>query len=335
MKIGIVGTGSWGTALGNVLADNGHQVLFWGRNMLEVDDININHKNEIYFPNVALNDTLEATVDFERMNEVNVILLAVPTAAVEEVSQRLNELLDHPVIIINVAKGFHPVSHDLLSEVIEKSIDESKRLGVVSLIGPSHAEEVVERKLTTVNSVCVNEAIAHEIQVLFSNQYFRVYRNTDVIGSQIGVAIKNIIAVVSGAASGLDLGDNARAALITRGLAEMTRYGVHFGAKPETFLGLCGVGDLIVTCSSVHSRNFQAGFKIGQQDSAVEFMKNLTTTVEGVHATKVVYEVMKEENIDMPLTEQAYLVLYKGKKPSDAIRDLMLRDLKHESDQSF
>lgn len=330
MRIGVIGTGSWGTALANVLADNSHDVLMWGRNEKEVLDIQDKHQNTLYFENTILNENLKATQNFNDLQGSDVYLLAVPTAAVEEVSLRLNEVIDKPAIIINVAKGFHPVTHDLLSDVIENSIDQSKRLGVVSLIGPSHAEEVVLRKLTTVNAVCADESIAFTIQKLFSNDYFRVYRNTDVIGCQIGVAIKNIIAVISGAAAGLDLGDNARAALITRGLAEMTRYGVYFGAQPETFLGLCGVGDLIVTCSSEHSRNFQAGLEIGQTNSAVDFMKHITKTVEGIHATKVVYEVMVEENIDMPLTSEAYKVLYEGKKPSDAIIDLMNRELKDE-----
>lgn len=331
MRIGVIGTGSWGTALANTLADNGVDVLMWGRSEKEVHDISVEHCNSLYFQETKLNESLKATMVFEDLKGSDVYLLAVPTAAVEEVSLRLNQLIDKPAIIINVAKGFHPVTHDLLSSVIEKSIDSSKRLGVVSLVGPSHAEEVVLRKLTTVNAVCEDETIALQIQKLFSNEYFRVYRNTDVIGCQIGVAIKNIIAVVSGAAAGLDLGDNARAALITRGLAEMTRYGIHFGALPETFLGLCGVGDLIVTCSSEHSRNFQAGYEIGKANSAVEYMKHISKTVEGIHATKVVHEVCLEQGIDMPLTQQAYQVLYEGKRPSDAIKDLMNRELKDEA----
>ena len=306
MKITVIGTGSWGTALANVLADNNQEVTLFGRSSEEVNDIHNNHRNTIYFGDVELNSKLTASEDFKVVSNADIILLAVPTAAVESVCVQLNETLDHPVVIINVAKGFHPKTHELLSQVIERIMDPKKLRGLVSLIGPSHAEEVVLRKLTTVNAVSKDEDIATEIQTLFSNSYFRVYRNTDVIGSQIGVGIKNIIAVISGVAAGLDLGDNARAALITRGLAEMTRYGVHFGAKPETFLGLCGVGDLIVTCSSPHSRNFQAGFEIGKSNSAEAFMKNITKTVEGIHATKAVYEVMREEGINMPLTEQAY-----------------------------
>lgn len=331
MKVGVIGSGSWGTALAQVLCDNQHEVLVWGRSEFEINDINKNHLNSTYFDQTPLNKALRGTLEFDELIDSDIILLAVPSGAVESVTERVNALMVKPVIIINVAKGFHPETHELLSEVIERVMDPEKLSGVVSLIGPSHAEEVVLRKPTTINAVSSDELLAEAVQVLFSNSYFRVYRNTDVIGSQIGVAIKNIMAVVSGAAAGLDLGDNARAALMTRGLAEMTRYGLHFGAKAETFLGLCGVGDLIVTCTSPHSRNFQAGFQIGKANSAKDFLENNTKTVEGISAMKAVYDVIQEEGIDMPITEEAYKVVYEGKTPLSAIKDLMERDLKHES----
>lgn len=332
MKIGILGSGSWGTALGNVLADNGHEVLIWGRKLDEVVDIHLHGYNEAYFPGVKLNESLDATTDINKLNDADVMLLAVPTGAVEEVSEQLNGLLTKPTLIINVAKGFHPLTHELLMDVIKRVVDEDKRSAVVSLIGPSHAEEVVEKGLTVVNAVSDDIEAAKTIQNLFSNNYFRVYTNTDTIGAQVGVAIKNIIAVASGVLAGLGMGDNAKAALMTRGLAEMTRYGVSMGAKPETFLGLCGVGDLIVTCTSVHSRNYQAGYSIGKNNSAKHFFDNNSKTVEGVFAAKVVHEVAKEKNISMPITEQVYLVVYEGKNPIDAITDLMERDLKSEND---
>lgn len=330
MKVGVIGSGSWGTALAQVLCDNKHDVTIWGRNEIEINDINQNHRNSLYFENAPLNESLKATLDFNDMKGSDVIVLAVPSGAVESVALRLNDVLDKATTIINVAKGFHPLTHELLSQVIERVMNKDILAGVVSLIGPSHAEEVVLGKVTTINAVSSDELLAESVQVLFSNSYFRVYRNTDVIGAQIGVAIKNIIAVVSGAAAGLDLGDNARAALMTRGLAEMTRYGVYFGGKPETFLGLCGVGDLIVTCTSPHSRNFQAGFQIGQANSAKEFMETNTKTVEGISAMKAVYDVIKDKGISMPITEEAYAVVYEGKEPLIAIRDLMDRDLRHE-----
>ncbi|CAM4193953.1 NAD(P)H-dependent glycerol-3-phosphate dehydrogenase [Erysipelothrix aquatica] len=330
MKIGIIGSGSWGTALGQVLADNQHEVLIWGRKLDEVVDIHLYSQNETYFPGIKLNESLDATQDFEEVVNADVVLLAVPTSAVEEVAKRLNETLTRPVTIINVAKGFHPETHELLIDVIERVVDAEKRLGVVSLIGPSHAEEVVLRDLTTINAVSLNQDAAELVQNLFSNDYFRVYTNNDVIGTQVGVAIKNIIAIASGCLQGLDYGDNARAALMTRGLAEMTRFGVALGGEAETFLGLCGVGDLIVTATSQHSRNFQAGFMIGKNNSSQAFFDTNDKTVEGVFAAKVVHNMAKSMNVSMPITEEVYKVVFEGKEPVTAIRELMQRDLKAE-----
>lgn len=330
MKVGVVGSGSWGTALAQVLADNEVDVLIWGRSLDEVVDIQKYHLNEAYFPQVKLNPNIKASHNFNDLKDADIILLAVPTAAVESVSRQLNDILEKETVIINVAKGFHPTTHALLSDVIKDTVEKDKLKGVVSLIGPSHAEDVVLRKLTAVNAVSEDQALAYDIQHLFSNDYFRVYRTDDVIGAQIGVAIKNIIAVAAGIIAGLDLGDNARAALITRGLAEMTRFGVHFGGRAETFLGLCGVGDLVVTASSVHSRNYQAGLLIGQADSAENFLSNNTKTVEGVHAAKAVYEIAEEAGISMPITQEIYRVIYENKTPSVAIAELMARDLKKE-----
>lgn len=331
MKIGIIGSGSWGTALGQVLADNNHDVLIWGRKLDEVVDIHLYNLNEAYFPGVKLNEKLDATQDFEDLMDSDIILIAVPTAAIEEISRVLDETLVKKTLIINVAKGLHPTTHELLMDVIERVIRPEKLAGVVSLIGPSHAEEVVLRELTTLNAVSKDEALAIQVQELFSNEYFRVYTNTDTIGSQIGVAIKNIVAVASGALTGLGMGDNAKAALMTRGLAEMTRFGVAMGGNASTFLGLCGVGDLIVTCTSPHSRNFQAGFEIGKNNSARDFFKNNTKTVEGVHAAKVIHELAQEKGVSMPITEQVYQVIYEEKEPLKAISELMQRDLKAET----
>lgn len=330
-KVAFLGSGSWGTALAQVLVDNGHEVLMWGRNPDEINDIQNNHKNSAFFGDLAISPKIKATHDLSDLKDFDYFLMAVPTAAVESVTKEINQLVNKKVVIINVAKGFHPKTHHLLSDVIEENMDPEKLRGVVSLIGPSHAENVIERLHTAVNSVSKDEALAKEVQFMFSNQYFRVYRSTDLVGAQIGVAVKNIIAVAAGIAEGLNLGDNARAALITRGLAEMTRFGVSRGAKAETFLGLTGVGDLVVTASSHHSRNFQAGLEIGKKDSGKDFLANNTKTVEGIHAAKAVHEIAQEENISMPITEQVYKVVYENKIPSLAIKELMNRDLKEEA----
>lgn len=330
MKITVLGSGSWGTALAQVLADNHHSVMIWGKDLDEVVDIHMYHQNEKYFPGIHINEDIEATNDLSLANKAEIVVLAVPTGAIEDVCKLINEHFHKKIIIVNVAKGFHPVTHKRLSVVIRETVDEEILEDVVSLIGPSHAEEVIQRLLTTINAVCENEESSIKVQHAFSNNYFRVYRNTDVIGAETGVAIKNIIAIASGILSGLGLGDNARAALMTRGLAEMSRYGTYFGAKPETYLGLTGVGDLIVTCTSVHSRNFQAGLLIGQHDSARIFWDTNTKTVEGVKAAKVIYEEAKKLKISMPITEQVYRVLYENVPPSQSVLELMQRELKAE-----
>ncbi len=331
MKITVVGSGSWGTALANVLAQNGHDILIYGVNEDEIRDINENHMNQKYFENVKLNEKLIASTDYDNVLESEVILLAVPSGAIESVCLELNKKLNHPVYIINVAKGFHPVSHKYLMDVIEETLNPKLLKAVISLIGPSHAEEVVINQLTALNAVSKDLEAAQLVQELFSNDFFRVYTNTDVIGAQIGVAVKNIIALASGVASGLGYGDNTRAALITRGLNEMARYGMHFGGKLDTFLGLSGVGDLVVTATSKHSRNFQAGFEVAQAGGADNWNKTNQKTVEGVMAAKIVHEEALKHNIEMPITEQVFEVFYNNKDPKQAIHDLMTRELKHEN----
>ena len=330
MKISILGTGSFGTALANNLIINKHEVVLWGICEEDVLDINNNHRMSKYFDNVILNSNLKATMDLNEIKDSDMILFAVPSIAIESVCKQIRSYITKPFIAINVAKGFHPESHLRLSEVINNALKDYKLIDVVSLIGPSHAEEVVINLITSINAVCVNEASSKLVQQAFSNDTFRVYRNTDVIGAEIGVALKNIIALASGILTGLGQGDNARAALMSRGLNEIVKYGTHFGGKLETYLGLTGLGDLIVTCTSYHSRNFQAGLAIGKANSVEEFMKNNTKTVEGIICAKIVHEVALEHNISMPITEQIYNILFNNKKPSDCIKDLMNRDLKHE-----
>lgn len=330
MKTVVIGSGSWGTALTQVLVDNHQDVIVWGKNPAEVEDINLHHKNSRFFPDVVLHEQVKATLDLDVVCDADIILLSVPTIAIEEMCAKIAKRLSHPVIVVNTAKGFHPKTNDRMSNVIRNTMPKETLKSVVSLIGPSHAEEVVLRMLTTICAVSLCEEDANTIQKLFSNSYLRVYRGDDEIGSEIGVALKNAIAVASGVLSGVGYGDNTKAALITRGLAEMIRYGVAMGGRQETFMGLTGIGDLIVTCTSVHSRNFQAGYEIGTHNSAHYFWEHNTKTVEGVRTAKVVYEVAKQKHIDMPIVEEIYRVLYEDKQPQQSAHDLMLRDLKHE-----
>ena len=263
-KIGVLGTGSWATALSRVLIDNQNEVIMYGIDQNQIDDINNNHQNKTFFKDVLLEKEIKATNNLE--------------------------------------------------EALK-----------------DHAEEVVIRMLTTVCAVSLDEKMAEDVQMLFSNDYFRVYRLTDEVGAEYGVAIKNVIAVAAGVLSGIGYGDNTKAALITRGLAEMVRYGMKKGGKLETYMGLTGVGDLIVTCSSVHSRNFQAGVEIGKTNDAREFMKNNKKTCEGIRTCKVIYEDAKKyDDIELPIINAIYNVLYNNHEPKREIQQLMKRELKIE-----
>lgn len=332
MNITVLGTGTWGTALAQLLCDNGNKVIMYGIEKSEVDDININHLNAKYFgPDILLPADLKATMDLkEAMANHEVVILAVPTFAIRSLLKQIKPLLINKPYIISVAKGFEENSHKRMSEIIREEIDASLRQEVVSLIGPGHAEEVILRLLTCVTSTSIDLKTAQKIQKLFSNDYFRVYTQTDEIGAEYGVALKNTIALASGMLSGIGLGDNARAALVTRGLNEMVKFGMHFGGEERTYLGLTGLGDLMVTCNSRHSRNFMAGEEIGKANSAALFLKNNKKTVEGIKTAKVVHEVGLKDGLDLPIMEGVYKVLFENERPKDVISEIMKRSLKAE-----
>lgn len=264
-KISVLGAGSWGTALALVLADNHHDVHMWGHRQELIDQINEKHENHDYLPNVALPASIQATTDMKQALEgTDAIIVAVPTKAIREVLKLANEFITSKVPFVHVSKGIEPDTLLRISQMIEQEVPEAKREAVVVLSGPSHAEEVGLRHPTTVTVSSENIEAAQFVQDLFMNNHFRVYTNPDVIGVEIGGALKNIIALAAGITDGLGYGDNAKAALITRGLAEIARLGTKMGGNPLTFAGLTGVGDLIVTCTSVHSRNWRCGNLLGK-----------------------------------------------------------------------
>lgn len=332
MRVGIAGTGTWATALAQVLTDNGHDVLLYGREQSQIDDINNNHRNSFYFGgDVILSPKIIATnaiADIAR--NADIILLSVPTGAVSEVLEKLNPYLGKKILFVNTAKGFDPLTRKRMSEVIRSSISKDKLLGVVSLLGPSHAEEVIMRHLTLITSVSKNKKHAAIVQQLFSNKYFRVYILMDEVGAEYSTAMKNCIAIAAGIIDGLGLGDNAKAALITRGLNEMVKLGKYYNARLKTYLGLTGIGDLVVTCGSKHSRNYQAGFIIGSDNSSQRFNRENIKTVEGVRTTKVIHELAQTINLSLPIVKAIYKVLFEDAKPSEVIADLMNRPLKKE-----
>ena len=330
MKVSFLGSGAWASALANVVSDNGHDVLLYGVSKEEIDDINLNHKNSKYFKDVVINESIKGTLNIDDVVDSEVIVIAVPSSQIRVVLNKIKDKLVNKPVILNVSKGFDEVTHKRLSSVIKEEIDEDKINGVVTLIGPSYAEEVVVKYYTAVSAVGTCKEANEKIQLLFSNSYFRVYTNDDEIGAEVGAGIKNVIAIASGILLGLGYKDNSRAALITRGLAEITRYGVAIGASQKTFLGLTGIGDLFLTCSSLTSRNFSSGVEIGRLDSASEFLKHNTKTVEGIYACKIIHDAAIELGVDMPITNAVYNILYLDKKPSEELSQLMTRRLRRE-----
>lgn len=332
----VIGAGSWGTALAIVLADNGHEVRLWGHREDQINEINSHHTNEKYLPDVELPTAIVGYFDLEAATkDVDTIILAVPTKAIREVLKSLVSFLSDQVLICHVSKGIEPDTSKRISEMIIEEVPGHLLKDVVVLSGPSHAEEVSRRQPTTVTASSTNIEAAEIIQDLFINQHFRVYTNPDIIGVEIGGALKNIIALGAGISDGLGFGDNAKAALITRGLAEISRLGMKMGANPLTFAGLAGIGDLIVTCTSVHSRNWRAGNLLGKGHNLDEVLENMGMVVEGVRTTKAAYQLAQKENIEMPITNAIYNILFNNCPPKDAVEGLMGRLKTHEMEDFY
>ena len=303
MKISVIGSGSWGTALAQAVVDNGHELRLYSRSEKSRDEINENHTNSRYLKNAVLPKEVIATSDLKEAVEfADVIVIAVPTKVMREVARDINKRM---------------------SEVISDEIDNDKLKGVGVLSGPSHAEELILRNPTVVAIASKNDELNKIAQEIFHNKYFRIYVNKDIIGVEVGGALKNIIALGCGMIDGMAYGDNAKAALLTRGLIEITRLGKKLGADEMTFLGLGGIGDLVVTCTSNHSRNYNCGYLIGQGYSLEEAIEKLDMVAEGVRTTKVCYFLSKKYDVYMPITENIYKVLYEGLSIKDCVNNLM------------
>ncbi len=334
MNVTILGTGSWGTALGQVLCDNGHTVKMYGVDASQVADINQNHKNTAFFPDsIILPDSMSAYTDIVKATaDMDALLCAVPSKFIPDAVGKAAPYVNERTLIINASKGFDTTTYSRLSVLVSKALG-GKKNPVVSIIGPSHAEEVIERKITSVCAVNEDVCAAKAVQELFSNSYMRLYANTDELGCEYGAAVKNVIAIASGILAGQGWGDNAKAALVTRGLVEMIKYGTAKGGKSETFVGLTGIGDLVVTCFSTHSRNYNAGLSIGRDNGVKRFYADNKTTVEGIDSCRALYEDVHKNHpeLSMPLVDALYSVLFEGALPSDAIQALMNRPLKTEN----
>ncbi|CAH0418286.1 NAD(P)H-dependent glycerol-3-phosphate dehydrogenase [Periweissella ghanensis] len=335
-KIAVLGAGSWGTALANVLTENGHDVRLWSHNPAQVTEINEKHTNTRYLKDAQLNANLVAYADMAAaVTGVEIVLSVVPTKAVREVASKLAQILvanDQKVIVAHATKGIEQKTYKRVSEMLSEEIPAANTIAIAVLSGPSHAEDVIKHDLTLVTVASASMPIAERIQKAFSNHNFRVYTNDDVIGTEMGSALKNIIAIGAGALVSLGYGDNAKAALLTRGLAEISRLGLAFGANPLTFIGLSGVGDLIVTGTSKNSRNWRAGYQLGLGKSLAEVEAEMGMVIEGVSTTKAAKELAAQRHVEMPITDAIYQVLYEGKDIKKAIKELMQREATSEID---
>lgn len=335
-KIAVLGAGSWGTVLANLLTDNGHDVTVWAYLEKDARELNDQHTNEHYLPGFKLNQKLKATSDLKEATDgANMVLFVVPTNVVRGVAEQLLPLLQasgNKPVLGSAAKGLEVGTYDRVSEIIASVIPAENHSGIVVISGPSHAEDTSTKDITTLTAASANLDAAQYVQKIFMNSYFRLYTNQDVIGVEMGAALKNVIAIGAGALHGLGYGDNTKAALITRGLAEITRLGVAMGADPLTFAGLSGVGDLIVTATSVHSRNWRAGNALGHGEALPDILENMGQVVEGVSTAKVAHELAQKKGVEMPITDAIYGVLYENKPIRETIEELMARNSKPEFD---
>lgn len=327
-KVSVIGAGSWGSALAVLLANNGHEVTLWTHDPHEIEMLTTKREQVEKLPGVKLPDNIMIEADLKTaLTDEDVVVMAVPSPVVRMVAKQMSPFIKDGQIIVNVAKGIEDVTYETLSDIIEEEIPNAE---VCVLSGPSHAEEVGRGIPTTVVVGAKNKETAEMLQDVFMNKVFRVYTSSDIVGIELGGALKNVIALAAGTVDGLGYGDNTKAALMTRGIAELTRLGEALGGKPETFSGLTGVGDLIVTCTSVHSRNRKAGYLMGKGMTAEEAMKEVKMVVEGVYSAKAALGLARKCNVAVPIVEAVNRVLFENADPKEEVSNLLLRERKQE-----
>ena len=332
MKITVLGSGGWGTALAILLLDNGNDVTLWSFLEKEAAVLRETRENPM-LKGVPLPEELKITTSMDVLAESELVVLATPSFAVRETARKAAPLLREDVVVVSVAKGIEKDTALCLTQVIEEELGGKGK--VVALSGPSHAEEVGRRVPTGVVAASHDQAAAELVRDVFMNPRFRVYTNSDVLGVELGAALKNVLALCCGVSDGMGLGDNTKALLMTRGMTEMARLGVALGGKKETFAGLSGMGDLIVTCTSMHSRNRRCGILIGQGKSVQEAMKEVGATVEGYYAALSAHQLAQKAGVEMPICQNAYRVLYEGQDVREVVGGLMNRNKKREVDESW
>jgi len=333
-KVCVIGAGSWGTAQAFLLAQKGQTVKMWTIENNVREEMNNEGTNKAYLPgvNIPKNITVYADIE-EAVKGATAVVMTIPSQGFREVLQKAIPFLNKNQIVINTAKGIEESSLKRLSEVFAEETDKDLQHNFVVLSGPSHAEEVSRGIPTTVVAAGQSRESCERVQDLYMTPRFRVYTNPDIIGVEIGGALKNVIAICTGVSDGLGFGDNTKSALLTRGLAEISRLGVELGANPLTFAGLAGVGDLVVTCTSMHSRNRRFGIEVGKGNSIPDALKAVRMVVEGYYTTAAAYRLKNEMNIEMPIIEQAYSVLYNGENTAESVGKLMQRGKKHELEE--
>ncbi|MDD3106758.1 MAG: NAD(P)-dependent glycerol-3-phosphate dehydrogenase [Bacilli bacterium] len=331
-KIVIIGAGSWGSGLARIIGDNGYEVKMYDVDQGQVDEINLFHTNRAKLPVGSLSETVTATTNLqEAILFGDIVVLVVPTAVIRQVLKEINDVIVSPKLFVNASKGLEPSTFKRVSEIVEEEISLKMITGFVALTGPSHAEEVINQMLTLVTASSKNMEHAILIQNIFSNQtYFRVYTIDDLIGAELCSSLKNVIALASGIITGLGYGDNTKAALITRGLVEMRRIAVALGAQEKTVFGLAGLGDLVVTCMSEHSRNYQAGYKIGSGKNLEQTLSEMTMVVEGARTAIAAYQIITKYQIYAPIIETVYEIIYLKHDPRECVLRLMQNSLKPE-----
>lgn len=328
-KIGMLGAGSWGTALTYELSQKGHTITVWSIAQDEVDMLNTEHEQKVKLPGVKLPAEVQATTDLQKaIDGMDLLVLAVPSPFTRSTAHSMKPYVAENQLIVSVAKGIEEDSLMTLTQIIEQEIPQCR---TAVLCGPTHAEEVGKGMPTAIVAGAKSREDALYVQDIFMSEVFRVYTSPDVLGMQVGAALKNVVALAAGIADGLGYGDNTKAALITRGIAEIARLGMEMGGRVESFTGLTGIGDLIVTCASMHSRNRRAGILIGQGKTPDEAMKEVQQVVEGVFSARAAHQLAEKYHVETPIIDQVCLVLEEGKNPADAVRELMLRDKKIES----
>lgn len=335
MKVAIIGAGGWGTALANVAAINHNQVAIWVRRPELAEKMIKSRENTDYLPGIKISDSIDISSNLGNViKDAGCVVMAVPSQAMDSVAKQVCRYIEKKdTIIVSASKGLEIGSFRRMSEILAQHMPAKIRKNIAVLSGPSHAEEVGKNLPAAVVAASERREIAEAIQDIFMNEFFRVYTNPDIKGVELGGALKNIIAIAVGISDGLGYGDNTRAALITRGIVEITRLGVQLGAHPATFAGLAGIGDLVVTCNSMHSRNRRAGIQIGQGIPPKQVIESTNMVIEGITTTKAVFPLAQRHGIEMPITEQLHAVLFQQKDPLTAVSDLMRRDGKHEIEE--